>query len=619
MRIDRVVVRNYKNFFEPTPVHFSAGLNIIVGQNGAGKTTLLEALSLSFQPKPNRSLTTVPDKMLRPDPTSSVDFVFDLSREELWDLMRIAGGEFYLGLPDGAQGRSLVPDMGTNVWDHNNIEIFLRWFLDQPHFHFQITRSVRGNDEEWHSGTPSSHGMFAPRIDLGGGTVCASVKVLRDNALEIGARQLHGGTDIGVQIAQHARARIYRFSSERFIPATCSHGDSRTLSPNGNNLAEVLNHLQHNRAQFDEFNRLVSEVIPQVRYVSVRPFGQHQNEVVVWHFDPTTARDDLAVSLSETGSGIGQVLALLYVVFSSEFPRVILIDEPQSFLHPSAVRKLLEVLARYSQHQFIISTHAPAVVSAVHPKTILMLTGTQEVKCEQLDMEAADSLRLSLNELGARLSDVFGADNILWVEGLTEEICFPLILREIGNVSLMGTAILGVRRTGDLQGKDAERVFEIYESISASNILLPPAIGFIFDRENRNDQQQRELIRRSKNRLSFLPRRMYENYLLNVDAITQVINSYDRDRAFPLANAEVQEFFEDHHLSPNYFDAAPEEETWRENIDGARFLAECFKHFTDTRIHYDKVTHGHELTKWICANSRQEFRQLNGVIETRLH
>ena len=33
------------------------------------------------------------------------------------------------------------------------------------------------------------------------------------------------------------------------------------------------------------------------------------------------------------------------------------------------------------------------------------------------------------NMVGARLSDVFGMDNIIWVEGETDEECFPMIFR----------------------------------------------------------------------------------------------------------------------------------------------------------------------------------------------
>jgi predicted ATPase len=45
------------------------------------------------------------------------------------------------------------------------------------------------------------------------------------------------------------------------------------------------------------------------------------------------------------------VLAILYVVMTSNHPQTIIIDEPQSFLHPGAVKKLIEVLKQYPQHQ----------------------------------------------------------------------------------------------------------------------------------------------------------------------------------------------------------------------------------------------------------------------------
>ena len=55
---------------------------------------------------------------------------------------------------------------------------------------------------------------------------------------------------------------------------------------------------------------------------------------------------------------------------------------------------------------------------------------------EVMDPSNAKHLQTYLSEIGASLSNVFGADNILWVEGQTEEECFPLILKKIANRSL---------------------------------------------------------------------------------------------------------------------------------------------------------------------------------------
>jgi len=59
------------------------------------------------------------------------------------------------------------------------------------------------------------------------------------------------------------------------------------------------------------------------------------------------------------------------------------------------------------------------------------------------------SFRRTLLEVGTRLSDLFGADNVVWVEGPTEEECFPKIMRARSITTPPGLAVLAVRATGD--------------------------------------------------------------------------------------------------------------------------------------------------------------------------
>jgi hypothetical protein len=187
---------------------------------------------------------------------------------------------------------------------------------------------------------------------------------------------------------------------------------------------------------------------------------------------------ELAVNLSDSGTGVGQAIAILFVVVSADFSRVLVIDEPNSFLHPAAMRTLLQIL-KGGDHQYVVSTHAAEVISISEPSTLNLIRWENgHSLVETLDAGQIKEVRRALNEIGVRLSEVFGADSILWVEGETERICFPLLVREAPVDWPPGLAIVAILNTGDFERKraDGELIWKIYERLSASNALLPPSL-----------------------------------------------------------------------------------------------------------------------------------------------
>ena len=133
-------------------------------------------------------------------------------------------------------------------------------------------------------------------------------------------------------------------------------------------------------------------------------------------------RDDLATRLKDCGTGIGQVLAILYVAMT-RIGNLIVIDEPNSFLHPGASRKLIEILKLYEKNQYVISTHSADLISAIQPEIIHRVHWEGEhgeSRVEKVDLANLDEMSGILDDLGVRLSDVFGADQVVWVEGQTE-------------------------------------------------------------------------------------------------------------------------------------------------------------------------------------------------------
>src|ERR1043166_8553738 len=106
---------------------------------------------------------------------------------------------------------------------------------------------------------------------------------------------------------------------------------------------------------------------------------------------------------------------------------------------------------------------------------------------------------------------------------------------------LLGTVILGVLQTGDFEGKHSRKIIEIYKRLSAGPGILPPAIAFIFDREGRSEQGRADLKRQSEGAVKFTARRMYENYLLNPQAIAEIVSAIENFSDQQIIHEEVQQ------------------------------------------------------------------------------
>src|SRR5262249_40559530 len=153
---------------------------------------------------------------------------------------------------------------------------------------------------------------------------------------------------------------------ERSITGQAPIAPNSVLENNASNLATVLHYLHTNKPyRFAEFMGLVRDVFPHIQQIRVPPIDSTQARIYIGTIEPSKGREDLDIPLATSGTGIGQVLAMLYVVFTSDYPRIILIDEPQSFLHPGAIYQLVDILkTKFPQHQYILTTHSPAVVAA---------------------------------------------------------------------------------------------------------------------------------------------------------------------------------------------------------------------------------------------------------------
>ncbi len=618
MYIETIKVSNYKSFLHEQIIELKPGFNIITGQNNAGKTALLEAISTTIEPKPHRSLTTLPFDDGNFDDNSVVKLAFVADAQEFQTAMISGGRSFEIPTPKPNDYPLGVANEEKHKNDAAAASLKRQKFI---HFNLRITwdyaNQHHSEKKEW--GEPETHPSFRVYTAHEAKTLFVPVTMRADQTWHTGVSSQHSDTrvEVGCQMLPFLRKQIYLFRAERFNVGTCNTGTDSVLRPNSSNLAEVLHNLQSNQYRFSEYNHLIREVLPQVRHVATYLRSATEIGIRIWNDDEAVSRNDLGILLDEGGTGVGQVLAMIYVAFNSSKPRIILIDEPHSFLHPGAVRRLIQVLKKFPQHQYVITTHSPTVINAANPDTFTLVKQNKaETHLQSLDPSKAQHLREYLLDIGARLSDVFGYDNILWVEGQTEEACFPLILEGIANVNLKGSAILRVRATGDLEGKQKEAFYTIYDRISKGDGLLPPALAFIFDMEGRTQTDIDDMKRHGKGAVVFINRKLYENYLLNPQAIAAVMNDEDVSPNFRnsrVQESEVSDWIEAHRTEKKY--EAKEGENWRASIHGAHLLEDMFKEMSEQLVAYQKTTHSVAITKWLIANSPEELRELSNLLK----
>lgn len=613
MRISKFQIKNYKGYLDSGELLFTSGFNIVIGQNNAGKTTLLNALTLDFIGKPHKSIETIPTATSPSNVYTAAVVTITVGSQELRDILLTTGVDILIPIPN-------------EVSNENTQAALLEELLSGTEISFTL-------------GLASGPGSRADRQDIMYPTFrayeCMGTQGNRPYALFrampdksgfgfIGVHHSNEISEIGHVALELLKKRIYWFNAERLSLGSCAVGYNSVLAPNAQNLPEVMHVLQtRNPRRFDRFNRLLREIFPSVYEVSARSKPNNILEIVVWTEDPATERDDLAIELSESGTGIGQVLAILYVALNFEISRTIIIDEPNSFLHPGAARKLIEILKRdFSHHQYIIATHSPEIIRVAAPEMIT-LARWDKPKCviEQLDANQITSAQRSLIEVGARLSDVFGADHILWVEGQTEETCFQLILERLASYPLLGLTIAAVRETGGFESKrpSANMIWDIYTRLSSGNALIPSALAFVFDQESRTTQEREDLVRRSGGLLHFLPRRMYENYLIDTDALFSVMTGLPTFKQEGITHEQVYAWLRDNGGKKEYGITPVEQvdiddQTWLQQVDAAKLLKHLFEEMSGYREEYRKTTHSVRLTEWLICNKPNQLTELKNFL-----
>lgn len=237
-----------------------------------------------------------------------------------------------------------------------------------------------------------------------------------------------------------------------------------------------------------------------------------------------------------------------------------------------------------------------------------------ESTVSQVNIRQVSDARRILSDLGVSFSDVFGAEQIVWVEGETEQEAFPRIIAASGTPTF--PSFLAVKHTGDFnkKGVKASTIYGIYEKLSAAMSILPVTVRFSFDREKMTPVEVDDLIRRSGGAVHILPRRTFENYLLHSRAITEVIWSELSDDNESITEQAVLDWISSNGSKYSRVDRAKDEAGWLRDADIPNLLKSMFQELTSARLEFRKPYHPLLLTDWLLAHDSPFLDELKKYV-----
>lgn len=213
----------------------------------------------------------------------------------------------------------------------------------------------------------------------------------------------------------------------------------------------------------------------------------------------------LETPIHTVGGGIQEMLQLAYEL--SEDADILLLEEPESHLHPRLTQKLFHELKKMStERQIFISTHSTTFIDQTDLSNIWLVTkGEEGTKCERIKTD--DELPRIAEELGILPSHACQSNCFLFVEGKSDRIVFTKWFEAAGFPIRKPMVYLM-----EMNGKDAgKHKSEFWGSVAKA--LPRIGLGLVFDSDlSQKEKEDIEIAIGSENRVWSLNKGTIEDY-----------------------------------------------------------------------------------------------------------
>ena len=287
------------------------------------------------------------------------------------------------------------------------------------------------------------------------------------------------------------------------------------------------NYWNKNPKGFEEFQRLIEHTWPGMSIDRPERASFMSNRLTMFVSENRIARE-----LYWAGLGFQIWCQLLTHISRCSESDILVVDEPEVYLHPEVQRRLLGIF-RDIHPDILLATHSVEILSEAEPSEILLIDKSRQSARRLRDVEGVQQ---ALDNIGSiqniTLTELAKNQRILFVEGLhTDYKIIRRFAKILGFVELAaGSGVTALESGG----------FESWPKIQAlawgfrNTLGSKLQIAAIYDRDYRCDEESTHLKIQLEKEIQFAHfhhRKEIENYLLSPQVLERAAKKTIEERA----------------------------------------------------------------------------------------
>ncbi len=290
----------------------------------------------------------------------------------------------------------------------------------------------------------------------------------------------------------------------------------------------------HFPEDFDNFASLVKETWPGMEIESVTNADVMSGKLTMFCIENRIPRE-----LFWAGFGFQVWCQLLTHISRAKTDSLLIIDEPEIYLHPDVQRQLLSIL-REAGPDILLATHSTEIMGEADHSEILLVDKSKRSANRLKDIEGVQQ---ALDIVGSiqniTLTQLARNRRLVFVEGLFDFRIIRRFAQKLGYLELSSGIDLTPLESGG---------FSSWESILSFARVFEKAVGrsvnisAIYDRDYLPQEEVTNIIADLSKHLSVVhihDRKEMENYLLIPKALEKAIKKSIKDRAKRVGASEV--------------------------------------------------------------------------------